>query len=476
MKSQRQIRVYLSCNLHQTMINKHVLGSGSVAPFSTSTAMLTRFQSKTSLRLGFTVARGREEKRRMIGNGDPERGAPRKHRNQSYYAGGVGNYDMDSHDTYWTSWLVPIIVLANVAMFVVIMFVNNCPKNHDGLHGDCVAKFLLPPPPLLSAPPPKPSLRPLFLYDDYSLGVSLGIGAITCLSYVWFLLLAWLATKLILRTSTPRLEKLGALEWDKIVHQNQAWRLFTCIWLHAGVISFTCKHAKLGVYWNSTRAAIWIFQSFFSFPSPYHYLTFRFLVRVYAVRVGVIYLLSGIGGSILSSLFIRNNISVGASGALFGLLGAMLSELLLTGLYIQNQVGILPHVDNFAHIGGFLSGSSSGLYSLARPQFGWLEGRNRPADTRLKSKYTVYQYVFWIIATILLIVGFTVGLVMLFKGENANNKCSWCHYLSCVAYVKMELRQLIRISQHGPAQGALGRMWPLAPVELSSTVDVPKLA
>lgn len=26
----------------------------------------------------------------------------------------------------------------------------------------------------------------------------------------------------------------------------------------------------------------------------------------------------------------------------------------------------------------------------------------------------------------------TVGLVMLFRGENGNKHCSWCHYLSCV--------------------------------------------
>lgn len=62
------------------------------------------------------------------------------------------------------------------------------------------------------------------------------------------------------------------------------------------------------------------------------------LVRAYAVRVGVIYLLSGIGGSILSSLFIRNNISVGASGALFGLLGAMLSELFTNWSIYTNKV------------------------------------------------------------------------------------------------------------------------------------------
>lgn len=62
------------------------------------------------------------------------------------------------------------------------------------------------------------------------------------------------------------------------------------------------------------------------------------------VRIGLIYLLSGFGGSILSSLFIQDNISVGASGALFGLLGAMLSELLTNWTIYINKVCYLPFV------------------------------------------------------------------------------------------------------------------------------------
>lgn len=61
-----------------------------------------------------------------------------------------------------------------------------------------------------------------------------------------------------------------------------------------------------------------------------------------AVRVGALYLLSGFGGSILSSLFNQNNISVGASGALFGLLGAMLSELLTNWTIYTNKVCSKP--------------------------------------------------------------------------------------------------------------------------------------
>ena len=50
-------------------------------------------------------------------------------------------------------------------------------------------------------------------------------------------------------------------------------------------------------------------------------------------------MLSGFGGSVLSVLFLRNNyISVGASGALFGLLGSMLSELIMNWTIYSNKV------------------------------------------------------------------------------------------------------------------------------------------
>lgn len=81
----------------------------------------------------------------MRSNGDLERGPNSKPRNQTYYAAGSaggGAYHMEYSDTQWTSWLVPMIVVANVAMFVVIMLVNNCPKNNDGFQGRCVARFL----------------------------------------------------------------------------------------------------------------------------------------------------------------------------------------------------------------------------------------------------------------------------------------------------------------------------------------------
>ena len=74
-------------------------------------------------------------------------------------------------------------------------------------------------------------------------------------------------------------------------------------------------------------------------------------------------------------------------------------------ILINLALDILPHVDNFAHIGGFISGFLLGFVLLFRPQFGYLESRQLPPGARLKSKYAVYQYVLVLVALILLIIG-----------------------------------------------------------------------
>lgn len=65
---------------------------------------------------------------------------------------GIGNqYAIyEERDTQWTSWLIPFFIVTNVAMFVVEMYINNCPKHirDDFGFGDgsgdrkCVARFL----------------------------------------------------------------------------------------------------------------------------------------------------------------------------------------------------------------------------------------------------------------------------------------------------------------------------------------------
>lgn len=86
-------------------------------------------------------------------------------------------------------------------------------------------------------------------------------------------------------------------------------------------------------------------------------------------------------------------------------LAALLTLLFI--IVINLAVGVLPHVDNFAHIGGFISGFLLGFVFLVRPQFGWVSQRNAPRGNRStsKSKYKPYQYVLWVVSLVLLIAG-----------------------------------------------------------------------
>ncbi|GJW21550.1 rhomboid-like protein 2 [Tanacetum coccineum] len=312
---------------------------------------------------------------------EKNRGVPPQHVSNFYITSSpYYNTESSSDNTQWTSWLVPMIVVANVAMFVVIMLVNDCPKNHHNgnVGSDCVGRFLG----RMSFQPLKEN--PLF------------------------------------GPSSSTLEKLGALEWKKVVNDNQAWRLVSCIWLHAGVVHLLANMLSLV------------------------FIGIRLEQQFGFARVGAIYMLSGIGGSVLSTLFIKNNISVGASGALFGLLGAMLSELLTNWTIYANKaaalttlviiilinlaVGILPHVDNFAHIGGFLTGFLLGFVLLVRPQFAWQERRHLPAEARRKSKYTVFQYIFWVLSMILVIAG--IGIAFQRTEKRKLNHLRFCSYVS----------------------------------------------
>ncbi|KAJ3699847.1 hypothetical protein LUZ61_003552 [Rhynchospora tenuis] len=109
-------------------------------------------------------------------------------------------------------------------------------------------------------------------------------------------------------------------------------------------------------------------------------------------------------------------------------------------IVLNLAIGILPHVDKFAHLGGFISGFLLGFVVLIRPQFDWVSQTYTrpgylPGSASPKSKHNAChccQCILWIVAAALLIIGFTVAMVLLFRGVNGNDHCSWCHYLSFV--------------------------------------------
>ena len=134
---------------------------------------------------------------------------------------------------------------------------------------------------------------------------------------------------------------------DTLTKNGYYYRLFTSMFLHIGILHLLCNMYSL-------------------------YIIGKEVENVFGkVKYLIIYLLSGIAGSILSLAFNHNTICAGASGAIFGLLGA----LLYFGYYYRTYLGvtltrsIIPvivlnliigftssGIDNAAHIGGLVGG------------------------------------------------------------------------------------------------------------------------
>ncbi|KAG2387071.1 hypothetical protein C9374_002106 [Naegleria lovaniensis] len=98
--------------------------------------------------------------------------------------------------------------------------------------------------------------------------------------------------------------------------------------------------------------------------------------------VGFIYFMSALGGNLLSALFLPHITTIGASSALFGILGAIYADLWMNWRFMpqpkkdfvlltfqvvaQIIVGLIPWIDNFAHCGGLLVGFLTTLLTIPR--------------------------------------------------------------------------------------------------------------
>ena len=135
--------------------------------------------------------------------------------------------------------------------------------------------------------------------------------------------------------------------YGPLIRVGEYYRLLTGIFLHGGLL-----HLLFNCY------ALWIIgNQIESFMGRGKYL--------------IIYLFSGLMGSLFSITF-SNYASIGASGAIFGLLGSMLYFGYHYRIYLGNVIKsqilpliilnlvlgfIISGVDNFAHIGGLLGGA-----------------------------------------------------------------------------------------------------------------------
>jgi rhomboid protease GluP len=146
------------------------------------------------------------------------------------------------------------------------------------------------------------------------------------------------------------------------VRAGEYWRLVTSMFLHGGILHLAVNAWAL--YQLGALFEVWMGSS----------------------RLLLTYFLTGVAGS-LASVMWTNAPSVGASGAIFGLLGALIAFLLRHrerlnqwGKSLLSQfVGwaainvflgfSVPGIDNAAHLGGCAAGFLLGLVLRPRPQY-----------------------------------------------------------------------------------------------------------
>ncbi|KAI9015431.1 rhomboid family-domain-containing protein [Hyaloraphidium curvatum] len=148
-------------------------------------------------------------------------------------------------------------------------------------------------------------------------------------------------------------------------------------------------------------------------------------------RIGAVYLLCGVAGFVFGANINALMPSVGCSGALFGLVACLLLDLLqnwklivrpwieliklVIVILLSFALGLLPYVDNFAHVGGFVVGIFAGLIFIPTLSFGKWQRRRK-----------------WILIGIAVpcLIGVYFALFWVFYNATDAN-CIWCRYLDC---------------------------------------------
>ncbi|KAI5479790.1 hypothetical protein MNV49_002602 [Pseudohyphozyma bogoriensis] len=190
---------------------------------------------------------------------------------------------------------------------------------------------------------------------------------------------------------------------------NQSFRFFVPIFLHAGIVHLALNMIALLVSSAQVERQM---------GTP------KFLL---------LFLPAGIFGFVLGANFaLVGQPSVGASGAIFGTHAAILVDLfahwsieyqpkrklfyLILEIVVGLALGLVPGVDNFAHIGGFLIGLLMAIVLF-------------PMIHQTK-RHRIICIVLRVIAAPLVVVLFVV-LIRNFYETDPSKACSWCRYLSC---------------------------------------------
>ena len=89
---------------------------------------------------------------------------------------------------------------------------------------------------------------------------------------------------------------------------------------------------------------------------------------------------------------------------------------LTVNVIVALAIGLLPYIDNYAHVGGFVSGILAGLTFMPTITFGKWDGRRKR--------------ILMIGAFPLLCLLWTLGFIGFYSQRDFS--CNWCRYLDCI--------------------------------------------
>ncbi|XP_028424426.1 inactive rhomboid protein 1 isoform X5 [Perca flavescens] len=149
------------------------------------------------------------------------------------------------------------------------------------------------------------------------------------------------------------------------------------------------------------------------------------------LRISIIYMLSGITGNLASAIFLPYRAEVGPAGSQFGILACLFVELFQSWQILERpwrafakllgisvfffSFGLLPWIDNFAHICGFVSGFFLSFAFLPYISFGQSD------MYRKRVQICVFLLVFLALLSTLAVLFYVYPV-----------KCDWCEYLTCI--------------------------------------------
>ena len=175
-----------------------------------------------------------------------------------------------------------------------------------------------------------------------------------------------------------------------------------------------------GQYWRILTGAV-IHGSFLHvFMNGYAMYSFGKLVELLANRahLAIVFLLSAIGGGLLSLFFSPEGISVGASGGIIGLIGYLVvyafrrrqfisaefrkSLLVNIGFILVFGFVLFGIIDNYGHIGGLVTGITYGLIQI--PSNEYVDPRDASPMTKILGAVALAVYVVASLFAIFLLV------------------------------------------------------------------------